>query len=74
MADVIEVNCETGEVVTRPQTAEEIAAQEAAAQTAQAQADAKAKAEADAQAAKSSAISKLAKLGLTDEEIAALVG
>ena len=70
----VEVNCETGEVVTRPFTAEEIAAQEAAAQTAQAQADAKAKAEADAQAAKSSAISKLAKLGLTDEEIAALVG
>ena len=41
---------------------------------AQAQADAKAKAEAQAQAIKSSAVSKLAKLGLTDEEIAALVG
>ena len=74
MADVIEVNCETGEVVTRPQTAEEIAAQEASAAQAQAEAEAKAQAEADAQAAKSSAISKLAKLGLTDEEIAALVG
>jgi len=74
MADVIEVNCTTGEVTTRPQTADEIAAQEVAAQAAQAEADARAKAESDAQAAKSSAISKLAKLGLTDEEIAALVG
>jgi len=74
MADVLIVDCTTGEVTTRPQTADEIAAQEAAAQAAQAEADAKAKAEADAQAAKSSAISKLAKLGLTDEEIAALVG
>jgi len=74
MADVVIVDCTTGEVTTRPQTAEEIAAQEAAAQAAQAEADARAKAEADAQAAKSSAISKLAKLGLTDEEIAALVG
>ena len=41
---------------------------------AKAQADARAKAEAQAQAIKSSAVSKLAKLGLTDEEIAALVG
>jgi len=74
MADVLIVDCVTGEVVTRPQTAEEIAAQEASAAQAQAEAEAKAQAEADAQAAKSSAISKLAKLGLTDEEIAALVG
>ena len=74
MADVLIVDCTTGEVTTRPQTAEEIAAQKASAAQAQAEAEAKAKAEADAQAAKSSAISKLAKLGLTDEEIAALVG
>jgi len=74
MADVLIVDCTTGEVTTRPQTAEEIAAQEASAAQAQAEAEAKAQAEADAQAAKSSAISKLAKLGLTDEEIAALVG
>jgi len=74
MADVVIVDCTTGEVTTRPQTAEEIAAQKASAAQAQAEAEAKAQVEADAQAAKSSAISKLAKLGLTDEEIAALVG
>ena len=72
MADVIEVNCTTNEVTIRPQTAEEIAAAEAAA--AQAAADAKAKADADAAAAaaKASAEAKLAALGLTAEEIAAL--
>jgi len=72
MADVVEINCETGEVTTRPQTAEEIAAAKAAA--AQAAADAKAKADADAAAAaaKASAEAKLAALGLTAEEIAAL--
>jgi hypothetical protein len=74
MADVVEVNCETGEVITRPMTAEEVAAQAASAAQAKADADAKAKADAEAQAIKSSAVSKLAKLGLTDEEIAALVG
>jgi len=72
MADVVDINCETKEVTTRPQTAEEIAAAEAAA--AQAAADAKAKADADAAAAaaKASAEAKLAALGLTVEEIAAL--
>ena len=77
MADTptaVEVNCETGEVTTRELTADEIAAQAASAAQAQADADAQAKAEAQAQAIKSSAVSKLAKLGLTDEEIAALVG
>jgi hypothetical protein len=74
MADVIEVNCETGEVTTRPQTAEEIAAAEAAA--AQAEADAKAKADADAAIAKAkaSAQAKLTALGLTADEVAALIG
>jgi hypothetical protein len=68
----IEVNCETGEVIERPLTAEEITAQEAA--TAQAEAD-RVTAEAEATAvaeAKASAESKLAALGLTAEEIAAL--
>jgi hypothetical protein len=74
MADVVEVNCETGEVVTRPMTVEEVADQAASAAKAKAEADAKAKADADAAVIKSSAVSKLAKLGLTDEEIAALVG
>jgi len=65
----VEVNCETGEVTTRPLTADEIAAQAAAA--AQAEADAKAKAEADA--AKAAALAatnaKLMALGLTQEDI-----
>jgi hypothetical protein len=70
----IEVNCETGEVIERPLTAEEIAANEAAA--AQAEADALA-AEEVAQAkaaAKASAQAKLATLGLTADEVAALLG
>ena len=72
MADVIEVNCETGEVTTRPQTAEEIAAAEAQAKQAEADRLAReAEAEAAAQA-KASAEAKLAALGLTAEEIAAL--
>ena len=68
----VEVNCETQVVTTRPLTAEEIAANEAAA--AQAEADAKAKADADAAkaAAKDAAIAKLAALGLTADEVAAL--
>ena len=70
----IEVNCETGEVTERPLTADEIAANEAAA--AQAAADALA-AEEEAQAkaaAKASAQAKLATLGLTADEVAALLG
>ena len=66
------VDCSTGETTVVPLTAEEIAANEAAA--AQAEADRLA-AEAEAQAkadAKAAAESKLAALGLTPEEIAAL--
>ena len=72
MTHAIEVNCTTGEVIERPLTAEEIAANEAAA--VQAEADRVAReAEAEAaQAAKESANAKLAALGLTAEEIAAL--
>jgi hypothetical protein len=72
MTTAIEINCETGEVIERPLTAEEIAANEAAA--VQAEAD-KHEAEAAAQAvadAKAAAHNKLAALGLTAEEIAAL--
>jgi hypothetical protein len=70
----VEVNCETGEVITRPFTAEEIAAQQAAAQAAQAEANAKATAEAAAAAAKASAKAKLiAGTPLTEEEAAVLV-
>ena len=69
---VLEVDCTTGVRTTRPLTGEEIAAHDTAAtaflqmQTAQqAAADAKA-------AAQASAAAKLAKLGLTADEIAAL--
>ena len=70
MTTAIEINCETGEVIERPLTADEIAANEAAA--AQAEADrlaAEAKAEAKAQAK----ADLLAKLGITAEEAALLL-
>jgi len=68
----IEVNCETGVVTERPLTAAEIAQREA-----DAAAYAVAKAEEEAAAAvvaeaKASAEAKLAALGLTSDEIAAL--
>ena len=68
----IEVNCATGEVTERPLTAEEITQREA---DAAAYATAKAAEEAAAAAAataKASAEAKLAALGLTADEIAAL--
>jgi len=70
----IEINCETGIVTERPLTAQEIAANEGA--QAQAEADAKAAEEvATAKAAaKASAQAKLATLGLTADEVAALLG
>ena len=73
MSDIkIEVNCETGEVTETPLTAEEIQQRELdaiAAATAQAEREATELAEVDA---KASAQAKLAALGLTAEEIAAL--
>ena len=68
----IEVNCATGIAVEVPLTAEEIQQRELdaiAAATAQAEREAAEAAEADA---KASAQAKLAALGLTAEEIAAL--
>lgn len=73
MADVVEVNCATGEVTTRPQTAEEIAAQEAAAAQAQADADAKAQAEAAAAVQLAATNQKLLALGLTQTDIDTLL-
>ena len=68
----VEVNCETGEVTERPLTSEEIGQREAdAAAFAVAQAEREAAAAAEAEA-KASATAKLAALGLTPEEIAAL--
>ena len=72
MTTAIEVNCETGEVVERPLTAEELAQREADAAAYAAQEAERQAAEAAALAAKESANAKLAALGLTAEEIAAL--
>lgn len=68
------VDCSTGEQTIEPLTAEEIAVREAS--RAQAEIDrAAAEAEATAKAeAKASALAKLAALGLTEEEAAALAG
>ena len=68
----VEVNCETGEVTTRPLTADEIAAQAVAAQAAADQAAAQEAEAAKVAEAKASANAKLKAIGLTDEEIAAL--
>lgn len=65
MSVAVEVNCTTGEVIERPLTAEELAANEAAAAQAEADrlaAEAKAAADAEAKAA------LLAKLGITADE------
>lgn len=68
----IVINCETGEQTVEPLTAEEIAQLEAD-RLAAAEARAAAEAEAAAvAAAKEAAQAKLAALGLTPEEIAAL--
>ena len=69
---VVEINCETGEVTERPLTAEELAANEAAAVIAAAERLAAEEAAAAVQSAKESAQAKLAALGLTADEIAAL--
>lgn len=75
MSEVItrlEVNCETGETIEIPLTAQELAQREADAAAA---AEAKAIQDAEIAAkatAKASAISKLGALGLSDAEIAAL--
>ena len=60
--------------VNRDMTSDEQAAYEAWASTAQAEAAARAEAEAATLAARASALAKLAELGLTPDEIAALVG
>jgi len=74
MSTVIEVNCATGQVTERELTAEENAQREAdavAAAEVQAAVDAE---QAAKDAARESAVAKLALLGLSDVEIAALVG
>jgi hypothetical protein len=68
----IEVNCETGEVTERPLTAEEISQRETDAAAFAAAEEEREAAEAAAATAKASAEAKLAALGLTADEIAAL--
>lgn len=63
MEKITEINCKTGEVVERDETTEEIAVRELAAQQ-----------EVDAWAARESALAKLQVLGLTEEEVQALLG
>ncbi len=68
----IDINCTTGEVIERPLTAEEIVEREAAAIAHAAQVAEQEAEEAAKAAAKASAEAKLAALGLSPEEIAAL--
>jgi hypothetical protein len=68
----VEVNCATGEVTERPLTAAEIAQREADAQAAEARRVEEEAAKVAEETAKASAQAKLAALGLTSEEIAAL--
>ena len=74
MSKVIEIDCSTGESVERDMTPAELEAQ--AAMQAQAEANRLAQEEAAAAQAeaKASAEAKLAALGLTADEIAALLG
>ena len=64
------INCETGEILERELNAEEIK-QQAADEKEYAKAQ---KVEADKLAAKQSAEAKLAALGLTEEEVASILG
>jgi hypothetical protein len=63
MEKITEVNCETGEVIERDETLEEIASRQLNAQL-----------EAEAEATRQSALAKLQALGLTEEEVQALLG
>ena len=71
---VMEINCETKEVTVRPFTAEEIAAAEASEAAATQQRVEEEAAAAAKAAARASAEAKLSTLGLTADEIAALLG
>jgi hypothetical protein len=62
MEKITEINCETGEVIERDATPEEIATREESARI-----------EAEEAAVRESALSKLKALGLTDAEIAAIL-
>jgi hypothetical protein len=72
MTTAIEINCETGEVIERPLTADEISANEAAAAAAEADRVAQEAQALAVEQAKASAVAKLSSLGLTPDEISAL--
>ena len=69
---IAEINCTTGQVTERPLTAEEISQMQVDAANQEAEQTAQIAAIAAKAAAKASAEAKLAELGLTPEEIAAL--
>ena len=71
MTTAIEINCETGEVVERELTADELAQREA---DAKAYADEKAKEDADKAAKAVEKAALLDKLGITADEAALLLG
>jgi hypothetical protein len=71
MTTAIEINCQTGEVIERPLTADEIAANEAA--QVQAEAD-RLSAEAEAAIKAEAKAALLDKLGITADEAALLLG
>lgn len=73
MSTVTEVNCETGETIIRDMTSEELAAQETMREHFIAAEAAKAQEEEAKAAAKASAEAKLTALGLTAEEISAII-
>lgn len=68
------VNCETGEVIERQLTAEEILQREVDAAAAAAAEEERIAEEEARAAAKESAIAKLTSLGLTEEEALAIIG
>lgn len=73
-AKVVEIDCSTGVSIERDMTAEEVASMEAMRAESEARRIEEEAAAAAKAAAKASAIAKLAALGLTEEEAAALVG
>jgi hypothetical protein len=74
MTQVTEVNCETGETITRDMTPDELAQLEKDRVFYQEQAEAQAAAEAEAGALKAAALAKLTALGLSEEEAKAIAG
>ena len=71
MTTAIEINCETGEVIERPLTADEIAANEAAAAQAEAE---RAAAQAEAATKAQAKAALLEKLGISEDEAKLLLG